>query len=76
MPRRTTLLLTVTLLTLTSGLAVAQDDSPQHFDPKGKLPSDYTIEFQQTQRNNLMGWMAPASTGVAMRHSAGVKICL
>jgi len=24
----------------------------------------------------LMGWMAPASTGVAMRHSAGVKICL
>ncbi len=53
MPRRTTLLLTVTLLTLTSGLAVAQDGSPQHFDPKGKLPSDYTIEFQQTQRNNL-----------------------
>ncbi len=53
MPRRTTLLLTVTLLTLTSGLAVAQEDGPQHFDPKGKLPSDYTIEFQQTQRNNL-----------------------
>jgi len=24
----------------------------------------------------LMGWMAPASTGVAMRHSAVVKICL
>ncbi len=53
MSRRTTLLLTVTFLTLTSSLAVAQDDVPQHFDPKGKLPSDYTIEFQQTQRNNL-----------------------
>ncbi len=53
MPRRTTLLLTFTLLTLTSGLAVAQEDGPQHFDPKGKLPSDYTIEFQQTLRNNL-----------------------
>ena len=24
----------------------------------------------------LMGWMAPASAGVAMRHSAGVEICL
>ena len=24
----------------------------------------------------LMGWMAPASTGVAMRHTAGVDICL
>jgi len=23
----------------------------------------------------LMGWMAPAPTGVALRHSAGVKIC-
>lgn len=25
---------------------------------------------------NLMGWMAPASIGVAMRHIAGVDICL
>jgi len=24
----------------------------------------------------LMGWMAPAPTGVAMRHNAGVDICL
>ena len=23
----------------------------------------------------LMGWIAPAPTGVAMRHTAGVKIC-
>jgi len=32
-----------------------------HFDKKGGL---------------LMGWMAPAPTGVAMRHNAGVDICL
>ena len=25
--------------------------------------------------SNLMGWMAPAPTGVAMRHTAGVDIC-
>jgi hypothetical protein len=25
-----------------------------------------------TKGGNLMGWMAPASTGVAMRHNAGV----
>jgi len=24
----------------------------------------------------LMGWMAPAPTGVAMRHTADVHICL
>lgn len=25
--------------------------------------------------SNLMGWMAPAPTDVALRHTAGVKIC-
>jgi hypothetical protein len=29
-----------------------------------------------TKGGKLMGWMAPASTGVAMRHNAGFKICL
>jgi linear primary-alkylsulfatase len=31
--------------------AIAQE--PQHFTPKGKLPSKYTIEAQQQQRKIL-----------------------
>lgn len=33
------------------GTAVAQE--PQHFSPKGKMPSQYTIEAQQQQRQLL-----------------------
>jgi hypothetical protein len=31
---------------------------------------------QSTIGGKLMGWMAPASIGVAMRHNADVDICL
>ncbi len=37
------------LLALTASVAFAQD----HFDPKGKQPSQFTIEFQDKMRNSL-----------------------
>jgi len=40
--------------------------SPQACDPS------CTCEGIRISGSKLMGWMAPASTGVAMRHNAGV----
>ena len=39
-------------------------------DPKRKMKGNELDP--DTQLEKLMGWMAPAPTGVAMRHSAGV----
>jgi len=44
-------LLSTMACTLVLGAAVA--DEPAHFDPKGKLPSKYTREFQARQRQLL-----------------------
>jgi len=38
--------------------------------PWGRIPS------RRRSPSKLMGWIVPASTGVAMRHSSGVDICL
>ena len=44
-------LLSMMACTLVLGTAVA--DEPKHFDPKGKMPSKYTREFQAEQRQVL-----------------------
>ncbi|MES0882111.1 alkyl/aryl-sulfatase [Roseibium sp. SCP14] len=49
MVRRNALVLTTALLTLTAGTGAAQE----HFDAKGKLPSEFTVEFQGEMRNAL-----------------------
>ncbi len=49
MARRHTLFLTTALLTLTAGMGISQE----HFDPKGKLPSEFTVEFQKAMRASL-----------------------
>jgi len=52
--------------------ALAQD---MNKDPKS-LMRMLSAKGNPRADNLLMGWMAPAPTGVAMRHSAGVDICL
>lgn len=47
--RRHTPFLTTALLTLTAGMGTAHE----HFDPKGKLPSEFTVEFQKAMRAAL-----------------------
>ncbi|WP_299948867.1 alkyl sulfatase dimerization domain-containing protein [uncultured Ruegeria sp.] len=49
MARRQKLLFTTALLMLTGGVGAAQ----QHFDPKGKMPSEFTVEFQEQMRDAL-----------------------
>ncbi|WP_253276908.1 alkyl/aryl-sulfatase [Ruegeria sp. 6PALISEP08] len=49
MARRQKLLLTTALLMLTAGAGAAQE----HFDPKGKMPSEFTVEFQEQMRGSL-----------------------
>ncbi|WP_240336801.1 alkyl/aryl-sulfatase [Tropicibacter sp. Alg240-R139] len=49
MARRQKLLLTTALLMLTCGAGAAQE----HFDPKGKMPSEFTVEFQEQMRDSL-----------------------
>lgn len=49
MARRHTLLLTSAFAILTAGTGAAQE----HFDPKGKMPSDFTVEFQERMRDSL-----------------------
>ncbi|WP_245218194.1 MULTISPECIES: alkyl/aryl-sulfatase [unclassified Ruegeria] len=49
MARRHTLFFSTALSILTAGAAVAQD----HFDPKGKMPSKFTVEFQEQMRDSL-----------------------
>ncbi|WP_081894665.1 alkyl/aryl-sulfatase [Ruegeria halocynthiae] len=49
MARRNILFLTTALLALTASVTSAQE----HFDPKGKLPSDYTVEIQKNLRATL-----------------------
>ncbi len=44
-------LLSMMACTLVLGAAVA--DEPKHFDPKGKLPSKHTRDFQVQQRQIL-----------------------
>ena len=46
---RNPLILTSALLALTAGMSTAQE----HFDPKGKLPSSFTTEFQEKMRGAL-----------------------
>ena len=35
------------------GGKIVSSDPSKHFDPKGKLPSEFTIEFQNGQRKTL-----------------------
>lgn len=49
MARLNILALTTALLSATAGFATAQE----HFDPKGKLPSEFTIGFQKNMRDAL-----------------------
>ncbi|WP_298849156.1 alkyl sulfatase dimerization domain-containing protein [uncultured Ruegeria sp.] len=53
MARRHISLAATAFLGLTAGLAAAQDHGHEHFDPKGKLPSQYTIDFQNQMRQSL-----------------------
>jgi alkyl sulfatase BDS1-like metallo-beta-lactamase superfamily hydrolase len=46
------LALTVTCFAAGGGKIVTFDPS-KHFDPKGKLPSEYTVKFQDAQRKSL-----------------------
>ena len=49
MARRHILALSTALLTASASLVAAQE----HFDPKGKLPSEFTVKFQEKLRNTL-----------------------
>jgi alkyl sulfatase BDS1-like metallo-beta-lactamase superfamily hydrolase len=49
MPRRHALFLSTVLAISTAGAAAAQE----HFDPKGKVPSEFTVEFQERMRDSL-----------------------
>lgn len=49
MARRHTFFLTTALSMLIAGAGIAQE----HFDPKGKPPSSFTIDFQEAQRQSL-----------------------
>lgn len=40
-------------LSLAVPAIVIADSADNHFDPKGKLPSKYTVEFQQKLRSSL-----------------------
>tara|TARA_B110000977_G_scaffold43555_1_gene59058 strand:- start:27 stop:215 length:189 start_codon:yes stop_codon:yes gene_type:complete len=45
----------------------------QHFPRCERMQRENQIH---TMGSKLMGWMAPAPTGVAMRHTVDVHICL
>lgn len=49
MALRHTLFFSTALSILTAGAGVAQE----HFDPKGKMPSKFTVEFQEQMRGSL-----------------------
>ncbi|MEP5196156.1 MAG: hypothetical protein ABJQ70_14160 [Roseobacter sp.] len=48
-----------------------RSDSSDVEVPDLDVPADYYFDASAKP----MGWMAPASTDVAMRHNAGVDIC-
>ncbi|NVO56333.1 MBL fold metallo-hydrolase [Rhodobacteraceae bacterium B1Z28] len=53
MARRHISLVATAFLGLTAGLAAAENQGSEHFDPKGKLPSQFTIDFQNQMRESL-----------------------
>ena len=55
----------------TAGIGATRGECPD----SALLDEFLRLQHWSNKGSKLMGWIAPAPTDVAMRHTAGVKIC-